>query len=53
MHCPVRRLYIMSLPATGLRFDRITYHADVTQCLGGLGYDHWYLAVAAPRYLIA
>lgn len=26
----------MRLPARGRRFHRITYHARVTQCLGGL-----------------
>ena len=29
-------------------FERITYHANVTQCLGGLTAADWYLAVAAP-----
>jgi hypothetical protein len=28
------RFYIMRLPRRGLTFDRITYHASVTQCLG-------------------
>ena len=27
------RFYIMRLPRRGLSFDRITYHAEVTQCL--------------------
>ena len=30
------RFYIMQLPRRGRTFHRITYHADVTQCLGGL-----------------
>ncbi len=30
------RFYIMRLPRRGRRFERITYHAQVTQCLGGL-----------------
>jgi len=38
----------MHLPKRGLTFDRITYHASVTQCLGGLSPASWYLAVAAP-----
>ena len=38
----------MRLPKRGMSFDRITYHADVTQCLGGLTSASWYLAVAAP-----
>lgn len=42
------RFYIMRLPTRGMTFDRITYHADVTQCIGGLGSTPWYLAVAAP-----
>ena len=37
----------MRLPAKGLRFDRITHHKLCTQCLGGLGPEPWYLAVAA------
>lgn len=41
------RFYIMRLPERGLVFDRITYHAKVTQCLGGLGSD-WFMAVARP-----
>lgn len=32
------RFYIMKLPRRGLSFDRITYHDNVTQCLGE-GYD--------------
>ena len=28
------RFYIMRLPRRGLTFERITYHANVTQCLG-------------------
>ena len=42
------RFYIMRIPRRGLTFDRITYHAKVTQCLGSLSLDPWYLAVAAP-----
>ena len=38
----------MHLPRRGMTFDRITYHANVTQCLGGLNPASWYLAVAAP-----
>ena len=30
------RFYIMRLPRRGRRFERITFHARVTQCLGGL-----------------
>jgi len=45
------RLYIMSLPARrSLAFDRITFHARVSQCLAALdaAWAPWYLAVAAP-----
>ena len=42
------RFYIMRLPSRGVAFDRITYHAQVTQCLGGLGEQPWFLAVAEP-----
>ena len=38
----------MRLPKRGMAFDRITYHAKVTQCLGGLTPSDWYLVVAAP-----
>lgn len=46
------RLYIMSLPAHGMAFDQITYHANVTQCLCGLAQKDWFLAVAAPSHAI-
>lgn len=42
------RFYIMHLKRRGMTFDRITYHGNVTQCLGGLNPSSWYLAVAAP-----
>lgn len=39
----------MRLPKRGRSFHRITYHAKVTQCLGGLlPSQPWYLAVSAP-----
>ena len=38
----------MRIPKRGLTFDRITYHDKVTQCLGGLGAEDWYLVVSAP-----
>lgn len=41
-----RRFYIMRIPRRGLAFDRITYHAAVTQCLGSLGVEPWFLVVA-------
>lgn len=43
------RFYIMRLPKRGLRFHRITYHQQCTQCLGGLSpVGRWFMAVAAP-----
>lgn len=42
------RFYIMRIPRRGMRFDRITYHGKVTQCLGGLSDKPWYMAVSAP-----
>lgn len=42
------RFYIMRIPRRGMKFDRITYHEKVTQCLGGLAAKPWYMAVAAP-----
>ena len=46
------RFYIMNLPHRGHAFDRITYHAAVTQCLAstGDGRGSWYIAVAAPTF---
>ena len=38
--CPTR-FYIMRLNTTGTSFSSITYHADVTQCLGGLSSEPW------------
>lgn len=42
------RFYIMKLPRRGLTFDRITYHNNVTQCLGSVQPEPWYLVVAEP-----
>eukprot|EP00879_Flechtneria_rotunda_P011510 GHRR01012023.1.p1 GENE.GHRR01012023.1~~GHRR01012023.1.p1 ORF type:complete len:203 (+),score=23.42 GHRR01012023.1:190-798(+) len=43
------RFYIMRIPERGLTFSHITYHANVTQCLGGLSpVAPWYIVVAAP-----
>ncbi|KAF8062111.1 hypothetical protein HT031_004371 [Scenedesmus sp. PABB004] len=48
------RFYIMRLPRRGLRFTRITYHARVTQCLGGLSPPApWYIVVARPSGSVA
>lgn len=40
------RFYIMRLPARGLVFNRMTYHAHCTQCLGSLQGKSWYIGVA-------
>lgn len=42
------RFYIMRLREKRLKFDTITFHEKVTQCLGALGNDSWYMAVSAP-----
>ena len=42
------RFYIMRLPNRGMGFDRITRHAQVTQCLASVDGVDWYIAVAAP-----
>lgn len=48
------RFYIMRLPRRGLTFHRITYHANVTQCLGVLSpVAPWYMAVARPSGSVA
>jgi ureidoglycolate lyase len=45
------RFYIMRLPRKGLRFQQITRHRQVTQCLGSIGGKPWFIAVAPPRTL--
>lgn len=48
------RFYIMRLPKRHLFFDRITFHRNVTQCLGALApIKHWYLVVSAPTMDVA
>lgn len=47
------RFYIMRLRDKDLSFERITYHARVTQCLGALGEHPWYMAVGAPTMDVA
>jgi ureidoglycolate lyase len=42
------RLYIMRLQGRALRFERITRHVRVTQCLAALNGKEWLLAVAPP-----
>jgi len=38
----------MHLDHFPLKFSRITHHASVTQCLGSIGGNVWYLGVAKP-----
>uniref|UniRef100_J3L5I9 Ureidoglycolate hydrolase n=1 Tax=Oryza brachyantha TaxID=4533 RepID=J3L5I9_ORYBR len=42
------RFYIMRLEKRPLKFRTITHHASVTQCLGSIGGEDWYLGVAKP-----
>lgn len=45
------RFYIMHLQKRELNFHTITHHASVTQCLGSVGGDVWYLGVSRPSIL--
>ncbi|KAK4361989.1 hypothetical protein RND71_017230 [Anisodus tanguticus] len=38
----------MQLNDRSLRFSKISSHANVTQCLGSIGGNVWYLGVAKP-----
>lgn len=42
----IPRFYIMKLKDRKLEFSTITHHASVTQCLGSVGGQEWYLGVA-------
>ncbi|KAJ1286081.1 hypothetical protein BS78_03G326300 [Paspalum vaginatum] len=44
----IPRFYIMRLENRPLKFSSITHHASVTQCLGSIGGQDWYLGVAKP-----
>lgn len=44
----IPRFYIMRLESRPLKFSNITHHASVTQCLGSIGGQDWYLGVAKP-----
>ncbi len=48
LHQGQPRFYIMRLEHRGLKFDRITRHHRVTQCLGALNGQDWLMAVAPP-----
>ncbi|XP_058070104.1 uncharacterized protein LOC131219123 isoform X2 [Magnolia sinica] len=45
------RFYIMHLEDQQLKFSKITHHASVTQCLGSIGGQEWYLGVAKASIL--
>mmetsp|Transcript_4025 Transcript_4025/g.7816 ORF Transcript_4025/g.7816 Transcript_4025/m.7816 type:complete len:202 (+) Transcript_4025:80-685(+) len=40
------RFYIMRIPGKGMKFNSITHHKKVTQALGALGDQSWYMALA-------
>ncbi|CAO2166918.1 unnamed protein product [Urochloa humidicola] len=44
----IPRFYLLRLENQPLKFSFITHHANVTQCLGSIGGQDWYLAVAKP-----
>ncbi|KAK4578909.1 hypothetical protein RGQ29_028826 [Quercus rubra] len=44
----IPRFYIMHIENRPLKFSTITHHASVTQCLGSVGGNVWYLGVAKP-----
>lgn len=44
----IPRFYIMRLHFRGLKFGKITRHQRVTQCLGSLNGEEWFMAVAKP-----
>jgi ureidoglycolate lyase len=44
----VPRLWLMHLRDIGMSFSRIARHRRVTQCLGALGGQDWFIAVAPP-----
>lgn len=41
----------MHLQDRPLKFSKITHHASVTQCLGSIGGDVWYLGIAKPSII--
>lgn len=44
------RFYMMRLKHRGMCFDRITFHAHVTQCLSSSNVSEWFLAVSRPTF---
>ncbi|XP_068644492.1 uncharacterized protein [Aristolochia californica] len=51
LHRGIPRLYIMHIQDRKLKFSKITHHAKVTQCLGSIGGEEWYLGVAKASIL--
>ncbi|KAM7274886.1 hypothetical protein ACFE04_016752 [Oxalis oulophora] len=47
----IPRFSIMHLENQPLKFQTITHHANVTQCLGSIGAHVWYLGVSKPSIL--
>lgn len=41
----------MRLKDQPFRFSKITHHASVTQCLGSIGGNVWYLGLAKPSLI--
>jgi ureidoglycolate hydrolase len=44
----IPRFYLMRLSHRGRQFHQITHHRQCTQCLGAVGGQQWYIAVAPP-----
>ncbi|CAI8604221.1 unnamed protein product [Vicia faba] len=44
----IPRFYIIHFENCPLKFSDITHHASVTQCLGSIGGNVWYIGVAKP-----
>ncbi|XP_039131761.1 uncharacterized protein LOC120268403 [Dioscorea cayenensis subsp. rotundata] len=51
LHRGTPRFYIMNLKDRALKFSKITHHAGVTQCLGSIGGEEWYLGVSKPTII--
>ena len=45
------RFYVMTLKPTSMRFNAITRHRHVTQCLAATGGESWLIGVGAPAEL--
>jgi len=42
------RLWVMQLPHVGIAFSKMARHRQVTQCLGSLTGEEWFISVAPP-----